>query len=500
MYTALIVLSIVFVLALAAGGVLYSRYRQTPNRLWAGRVWSAQDKLEQRRRAANRSIAAANDQRPLDLLKREHLERYLRGQSVDALMSYAGIGPAIVSWLRDGGVTTVYAASRSRVEGIKNIGPGRASDIKSAARQVEADAESKFAAGSCPEAVAYAKARDELERERERQRSAGTRELRAISDEFDFLRERLRIAGEVTFTRFLNHKPIAAITPELMNQPLARPAVEVRVEPAPIPKPAEVVQSKPEIIQTAPAPQVPIPPPAVRVPEPPPEPSEPLPVVRLRAVVSFGYAVAKADGRVAAGEKRQIRVFLERRYAREPEAAARLTAIIDEIEAKIPDLASALWDVRRDLPPEHWPDLNQFAISIADSSGERNAKKVACLSRVAEAFEIGTAKPASPPPKETANGEMTEADCRTALEIGATVPLSVDLIRRQFRLLSERFAPAKFADHGDEFVRMAADKRTRAERAARQLLQAYNEPLETPTAPAPTDLRHNPDLDAIFGV
>ena len=78
--------------------------------------------------------------------------------------------------------------------------------------------------------------------------------------------------------------------------------------------------------------------------------------------------------------------------------------------------------------------------------------------------------------------------------------LSVELIRRQYRLLSDRFAPEKFATHGPEFVEMAADKRDRAERAARHLLAGYNEPLEAPAAPSPpADLRHNPDLDDVFG-
>ena len=66
-------------------------------------------------------------------------------------------------------------------------------------------------------------------------------------------------------------------------------------------------------------------------------------------------------------------------------------------------------------------------------------------------------------------------------------------------MLSDRFAPEKFAAHGPEFVTMATEKRVRAERAARHLLAEYNEPLEPPTPPAPADLRHNPDLDDVFG-
>jgi hypothetical protein len=91
-------------------------------------------------------------------------------------------------------------------------------------------------------------------------------------------------------------------------------------------------------------------------------------------------------------------------------------------------------------------------------------------------------------------------ESRAVLEIAPETPLGVDLIRRQYRLLSGRFAPEKFASHGPEFVTMAAEKRTRVERAARHLLAEYNEPLEPPAAsPPPADLRHNPDLDDVFG-
>ena len=86
-----------------------------------------------------------------------------------------------------------------------------------------------------------------------------------------------------------------------------------------------------------------------------------------------------------------------------------------------------------------------------------------------------------------------------ALEIAPETTLSVELIRRQYHLLSDRFAAAKFASHGAEFVQMAAEKRERAERAARHLLAEYNEPLEPPQPAMPTDLRHNPDLDEVFG-
>jgi uncharacterized tellurite resistance protein B-like protein len=224
-------------------------------------------------------------------------------------------------------------------------------------------------------------------------------------------------------------------------------------------------------------------------------------------VAGFGLAVAKADGRIAAAERRQVRAFLARRYAPTPDLVDRIDPVLAEVEADLPTLGDAIWDVRRVIPASNWPELYQFAVSVADASGaDRNAREAECLARVAEELNVGPASPPAVPaptpaisPTSLADATLTEADCRAALDIDPGVALSVDLVRRQYRLLIERFAAEKFGSHGPEFVRMAAEKRERAQQAARQLLAGYNEPLEAPKAEAPADLRHNPDLDAVFG-
>jgi hypothetical protein len=86
------------------------------------------------------------------------------------------------------------------------------------------------------------------------------------------------------------------------------------------------------------------------------------------------------------------------------------------------------------------------------------------------------------------------------LEIDLSTPPSSELIRRQYNLLSERFAASKFENMGAEFVAMAEAKRSAILAAAGALLAELGEKLETQTAAPPQDLRHNPDLDAMFGV
>src|SRR5262249_6641751 len=98
-------------------------------------------------------------------------------------------------------------------------------------------------------------------------------------------------------------------------------------------------------------------------------------------------------------------------------------------------------------------------------------------------------KPAAPP-----------VDPRAVLEIDRSVPLTADLIRRQYNLLSARLAPEKAQAMGAEFVAMAESKRAAIRAAAETLLQPLGEPLEHPEQQTtPAELRHNPDLDAMFG-
>jgi hypothetical protein len=86
------------------------------------------------------------------------------------------------------------------------------------------------------------------------------------------------------------------------------------------------------------------------------------------------------------------------------------------------------------------------------------------------------------------------------LEIPPTTPLSADLVRRQWNLLSQRLAPEKVSSMGPEFVEMAKAKLAAVRRAAEALLTPLGEKLEVkPTAPPAGHLRDNPDLDEVLG-
>jgi len=178
--------------------------------------------------------------------------------------------------------------------------------------------------------------------------------------------------------------------------------------------------------------------------------------------------------------------------------------------------------VRAGVPEKEWAEVYAWAEHIADASGERNAKELELLARVRAVLgvtpkpETSPVAPASEPVKKQTGSEAgatkkespapsltlpaPTVDPRTSLDIAAETPLSVELIRRRYALLSEKLDPAKAAAMGAEFAAMAADKRAKLKAAAEELLTPFGEPLEKPTAPVSPDLRPNQDLDDAFGM
>jgi uncharacterized tellurite resistance protein B-like protein len=511
------VLAGLFVAALVVLGVAHLRYADTPAAQWKRRVIHAMHEQQSRLNAARWRLA----EKPKDesaKLKEEFLGHDLGGLAVEELARYPGIGPATVSRLRDAGLTTVADCSRIRLSGIQGIGPSRQAELKEAIRNARRDAESRFDAGASPGAMALAGEMKRREVDRQRQQVEAEQQMRAAEATLAAMEDQVRIARRITFIGYLRGRKPAGLTGELLQRPIVDAVVEA-------PPPAEVVAPMSATRPSAAVDATPMPltaPPVFAAPRADPvklvPPADDSPLGRLRVVAGFGLAVAKADGRIAASERKQVRVFLARRYASAPDLAGRLDALLTSVEGDLPTIGDALWGVRRVIPAESWPELYQFAVSVADAAGERKAREIECLARIAEELGVGPASAAAatntparaerafppglaPPAALLAeqNTPLSEADCRATLEIAADMPLTVDLIRRQYRHLSDRYAPDKFGAHGPEFVQIATAKLDRVERAARQLLSAYNEPLEPPAAQPPADLRHNPLLDELFG-
>jgi len=284
-------------------------------------------------------------------------------------------------------------------------------------------------------------------------------------------------------------------------------------------------------------------------------------LVIMELTLAFAFAVARADGPVTAKEREVIEGQMVARYKHDPALLNRAKALCAHYEAAPIDLDTCVKQVGKLFAPAHRGALlNSVALTIAQASGGISQHAADFLAKLARRLDVPLAapKPAAPQqqqrPLETAsvrharpntlstaqhaaavkppagvqttsarprsqphpsNDEPQEArhperepaalptreSHLAALEIEPSTRLSAGLIRRQFNMLSARFATEKFEAMGQEFVVMAEGKRAAIRKAAVTLLEPLGEKLDQamPESAQP-DLRHNPDLDDVFGV
>jgi hypothetical protein len=164
------------------------------------------------------------------------------------------------------------------------------------------------------------------------------------------------------------------------------------------------------------------------------------------------------------------------------------------------------------------PSLSQTSV-VPDGPSQVSASPIAPLRHHALQPTFGAAvdRPVASP--ATAGGQIkdrpraltpavvnSQADGSTlrgekllvVLEIEASMPLTADLVRRHYFRLMDKFAPDKVQTLGADFALMAQKKRQEIEHAAQTLMAQWGEEL-VQAQPAAPELRHNPDLDALFG-
>lgn len=507
--------------------VRYGQFRRAPVRAWRDRVLTHVGDLRRQRDLLQREEAAS--QWSISRLRGEAWQRYLQSRPVSLLQAHSGIGPATVGKLEEAGLRSLADIAAFRFERLPGIGEVRAKDLMRARDAEIKEARSRFDAGACPEAQEFRRqlaAADATERERALARDA---ELSALNRAVDAALPYETLARQVTFLRFFFNAIPRELSDALMRQPLPVPQLEPR-NPAPPPparpRPPEVrLPPQPPVAAQVPEaipapPSRPMPPkPSAPQPKAPtdlfreelkkqpaapaPIPAEPALLPRLRAAAGFALMIAKADGRVAQGERRVIRAILEDQFGHDAALLRHLDPLLERFSTAPPDEVAAVTALKAAFPQAEWPAWYRLAERIADAMGERNDKEQAVLDRIAAALGLAVAPPTAPvspsPPSQPTAAEPLE-DPRIILEIEPDIPLSVDLIRRRYVNLSEKLDPTRVAAMGPEFVRMAEDKRRRVRWAAETLIKPFGEPLDPPAAPAPpTDLRHNPDLDDVFG-
>jgi uncharacterized tellurite resistance protein B-like protein len=529
---------LVLLTAAVSLGVLHRQFQAWPPRLWKQKLLLRVADL----RARQFELTMPDQdgvQARADRLAADLFAQHLQAISVDRLAEFPGIGPGTVDRVRGEGGRTLADLRGFPFESIPGIGPTKAHDLETAVAKLVRDSQSRFEAGGCPEAEEYRRKLAALQA-RERDRAVvRQRELAAVEKALASMDELLVDARDVTFWNYLFRRATAGPTDELINRelpsgkPAAPPPVKVaRPAPRPVPPPpAPVPSARPVAAKPAPPPaafppSTPVKPAAPRPASPPadifaaelansPRASAPsaddhsgLP--KLGAYVRFAFVVARADGRIAQAERKVIRTFLDEQFGHDPILVRHIDPLMERTESRVPPEAETWAGVGSVTTAAERLKLYHFAERVADASGERNRREEELLERLAAAFGLApkmTPKPPKPsaadsvpvPTPERPTPPRTLPDPRVVLEIDAASPVTPDLVRRRFTLLSEKLDPAKAAGLGPEFAAMAAEKRGRVRAAAEALLTPFGEPLEKPTPPPPADLRHNPDLDDAFG-
>jgi uncharacterized tellurite resistance protein B-like protein len=523
--------------------VLYwsALYRRSPEKRWRDRVLQAlqtAQRLAASEHARMRRAGLPHDAE--DAAVREQAFRsFLQGISVNELEAYPGIGPGTTTRLREAGYADLASLQAARV-GAAGLGQKRLADIKHAVRNLTRQARSRFDAGACPEARELAGRLQALQAARTEEGACAAARHKAAVQVGAQLQPLADLARHIRFTGFMRGQTHLAVARPLLHTPLPdleqavrqaeeqarqsfrqKPPSAPAVEPAPAaprtttPRAASAPSATPAFPTATPAaPPVDLfrdllhrptaPPEAIPVapaaPPPPARPVEDAGLARLRAALAFAWAAARADGRVSRKERSVIEEYLRQTCGADRALLNRAQALSAQYESAAVDVDDCLARVAGQFPAGERQALLDLAVRIADAAGERNPKEEAFLDRAARALGLGPAPPAAvPAPEPPPASPPPPEDRRIALEIDPAVPLTADLVRRQWNLLAERYAPAKFASAGPEFVAVAERKRAAARAAASALLAELGESLEVAPAPAAQELRHNPDLDAIFG-
>ncbi|QDU19909.1 tellurite resistance TerB family protein [Urbifossiella limnaea] len=484
-----------FVAVAAAVAAAYAAYRATPAARWRRRVVAHLQALRARHAAVLAETSRADTE--LARLRDDFFRRHLNTIPTDRLGAYPGIGEKTVEKVKAAAGPFVADLLGAKFADIPEVGPARGTALMKALVAVQADARARFDAGGCTEGVEFRRVADRLRAVDAARAAERGRELTAVEEALKTAFDLFALAQPVSFGAFLRRQNQS----KQLADVIARPFPVVVVPPAaPPPAPPPPVQPVP--------PPVPAPAPSADLfraalagtpAAPPPKPAEPDGLARLRAAVGFGLMVAKADGRIAAAERKAVRAFLDRTFGHDALLARNFDPLLEQTEKAVPTEGDALLAVRAAVPAAEWPALLAFAEQVAAASGTPTAKERDVLARIAAALGVTTTAPKPPQAPPLPVPIVAPADHRGVLDIPAGAPLDAELIRRRYANLTDKLDPVKAAALGPEFARMAEQKRAAVRAAAEALLAPLGEPLEKPTAPPPTDIRENALLDDVFG-
>jgi hypothetical protein len=499
-----IVVGVVLLLGLVLAiswAVLSFKFQHRPEKQWKDRVTAA---LARAQACCGELFSALPNldrqwQDERRTLPDQHFAQMLAATAIDELENFPGIGPATVDRLRHAGHGNMAQLQRVDLHAIDGLDKRRLADVEQARKTLLQQLRQRFDHGGCPEAQTLAATLAQRQRDVDRQKQVASARLQAAERTRAELQSLANQAALVTFPAFLMGGGAPLLPPVLVQS--AIPDVDASMAAAER--------------GVAPAPQVSAAPAAA-----PPTPADAKqPQQLLDLTVQFAFVVARCDGHLARKEKEWIASHFGQRYRDDAVLLDRVRALCVHYETTVPNADACLDEINAQVPTDQKAALMEMAYGIAAAAGDINQKEVKFLHKLSQ--RLGVPEPAAlrqpvpppppaavvapPPPVAAAPPPQPAAapgpeQQLALLEIAPGTPLSPDLIRRQYTRLVEKFAPDKMQHMGPEFVAAAQQKRQLIEQAARALMAPFKEELIPPAAPpAPRDLRHNPDLDALFG-
>lgn len=282
----------------------------------------------------------------------------------------------------------------------------------------------------------------------------------------------------------------------------------------------------------------------------------------LELTIQFAFVAARCDGHLALAEKSWIENHFKTRYRHDFMLSNCANALCAYYESAAVNVDDCLVRINQEFTAGHKVALVKMAYEIAAIDGPINQREAKSLHKICQRLMVPAPVPqmvsSTPPvvsttstllasskasspavsrpptasqghaPAALAQRNVTNAvvpsaasaimarrldanhaeiDAKssrdqllTILEIETSAPLSADVVRRHYTRLMGKYAPEKVQALGSDVVAVIQRKRHEVEVAARALMAQWNEELIPKNSqPIPPDLRHNPDLDALFG-
>ncbi len=216
-------------------------------------------------------------------------------------------------------------------------------------------------------------------------------------------------------------------------------------------------------------------------------------------------ACARSDGSFEQAEIDAIERLIEDRFSPSALEKKRLELLREELKMGAIDVSRAALRLRNRLGPLERRLLVEGILDALMVKGTPEEDEIRLLESVAERLDLSPVlvreikRPRLLPKSDTDRERWL-----SALELPADVKITRELVERSASRILDAYSEGRFEGMGAEFQAMARQHREAAEEARKELIRSS--PPEAPEAERKPNeekpchvIRHNPDLDEIFG-